>query len=530
MHNRHNWKEESRLKKQRLKQREKRQKQSQNKRIEHQKLQPEPRESTDINPTQEANSLVEDVGCAQIQIQVQPAKKDTINQHQQAYQPAVPCLSRYGAYIRTIPDIQLLWLWLRVVSFNFMVQEVKTPKAPTVFDLLEHFLSRCACLRLPMLCLNQYHFQGPKIFQLIRKYAVPAAVHLQIIDRKNDMDDEDDSGDSDDSGMWSYSSGDYSVGDDDINQRNLEDRGKAITSRDAHLTASTLVLKHILMNTSRNLKSLHIDMKATWVTKKLELGANQWTGRSDFMSGLEDLWVITVGRQENRDTIACWEWIWKHAVTLKHLDVMDAFPDFVHSLVQGIQVHLNQLQTICLGGEDENKHKHKGHFYDMAIARLLNAGTCFKTIYLGISARVGLRTINTLPRHYPALTEFTMEIGTDDDSFLVDVLTLSPKLRKLVTIRNGEYPLSDCEIFPKLDAKVFADLDPRTKTHRPWACESTLVTLHVKIVNIPAKYDEHGNVLCQLEYVYGRLARLTNLEDLKLQKEVEYQVHGEQFA
>lgn len=56
------------------------------------------------------------------------------------------------------------------------------------------------------------------------------------------------------------------------------------------------------------------------------------------------------------------------------------------------------------------------------------------------------------------------------------------------------------------------------------------MTLHVKIMNIPAKYDEHGNVLCQLEYVYGHLMHLTNLEDLKLQKEVEYQVHGEQFS
>lgn len=163
--------------------------------------------------------------------------------------------------------------------------------------------------------------------------------------------------------------------------------------------------------------------------------------------------------------ITCWEWIWKHTVTLKHLDVMDAFPNFVHSLVQGIQVHLNQLQMIHLGGEDENKHKDKVHFYDLAIARLLNVGTCFKTIYLSISAHVGLRTINALPHHYPTLTEFTMEIGTDDDSFLVIILALSPNLCKLVMIQNGEYPVGNCETFLKLDAKVFANLDTQMKTY-----------------------------------------------------------------
>lgn len=71
----YNWKVECQLEKQHLKQQEKCQKQSQKKRTKWQKQQPQPRESTNINPTQEANSLVEDVGCAQIQIQVQPVLK-----------------------------------------------------------------------------------------------------------------------------------------------------------------------------------------------------------------------------------------------------------------------------------------------------------------------------------------------------------------------------------------------------------------------------------------------------------------------
>ncbi|KFH62839.1 hypothetical protein MVEG_11364 [Podila verticillata NRRL 6337] len=60
----------------------------------------------------------------------------------------------------------------------------------------------------------------------------------------------------------------------------------------------------------------------------------------------------------------------------------------------------------------------------------------------------------------------------------------------MATIQLGAYPVVDANSFSKLNAEVFAGLDLRSKTYRPWECEAILENLHVKIVDIPIKLDD----------------------------------------
>jgi len=84
------------------------------------------------------------------------------------------------------------------------------------------------------------------------------------------------------------------------------------------------------------------------------------------------------------------------------------------------------------------------------------------------------------------------------------MLASCPNLCKLITIRDGKYP--DI-VLPKISAKRFVDIDPKTRTFRPWACERTLKVLQARISKIPPNAQAP---------VYSRLARLVHLETLWL--------------
>ncbi|KAI9235586.1 MAG: hypothetical protein BYD32DRAFT_453113 [Podila humilis] len=457
---------------------------------------------------------------------------------QQASKSSLSRSAKYGVCVRTIPDIGLLFISLRGTP-KPMLSEVLTRmlKMPTEVELLEQFLSRCPNMRIPVVRLSQYHMLDPDLSQLAVKYTVPAAVHLILAHTKRkDDDDDDDDGVDDDS--WSYDSEDYYTDDDDTDdQRDTDDDGTTPIvecSHGGHLIQSVFMMKLVLTNTSSNLETLSINMAAPWVTSKIYLCSEHLAGRSDFMSGIKELQIIRAGHELNQDTNACWNWVWKHATTLESLQVADATPDFVTCLERGISTHMHRLDKIHLGRDAFSIHEDRVHLYDPAIARLLKVGPYFKSIYFDISARPKPPSIQSLYRHYSTLTEFTLEISTGVDSCLVQILAFCPNLRKLVAIQYGEYAFinsfmshAEHKIFPDVDAKVFADLDRATKTYHPWACESTLETLQIKISGIPwydHDNDDEGSVSREnnedtyplQRLVYGRLARLTKLKTLWL--------------
>ncbi|KFH62860.1 hypothetical protein MVEG_11385 [Podila verticillata NRRL 6337] len=483
----YSWKEEHRLKKQRRKQREKRQKQRQKKQYQQIQQHPSQPELT-ISRCPDPESTV--VPAQPDKPDQQPRSQTTVEESggQQSAQPSHSLLEQYGKCIRTIPSLDNLLFCLQDPPLN-PGELSKTPKWPSKFELLERFLSRCPCLKLSRWTLSDSNCLLPELLPLVIKYIIPATTHLILMGERHTPYNDDDS-------TW--------------------------VERPTDPAMSTFTLELFLKNSSRNLELLSIDMAASWVTEKCDLGGDDDKMeliRSHFMTGIEHLQVLNAGR--NRDAMACWSWIWKHAGSLKSLFIDESCKQFLLGLTGSVASHLGQLQNIHLGRKSMNITRDEVHFSDNDIGLLLSVGQGYKHIYLDMSARAGRLTAQYLPRHYTTLTEFTMEIGTSDDSFLVDILAFSPNLRKLMTIQDGWYPINDNSHFPKLKAEVFADLDPTsTRIYRPWECEATLEILLVKIVEIPLGDAEDG--FCVHRLVYRRLARLTKLQSLWLGHEPTY--------
>ncbi|KAF9385938.1 hypothetical protein CPB97_004287 [Podila verticillata] len=477
----YSWKEERRLKKQRRKQREKRQKQRQKKRYQQTQQQPPQPELTISSYTDPEST----VGATQPEEPDQQLRSQTAVEEsggQLSAQSSHSLLERYGTCVRTIPSLGNLLSCLQDPPLN-PGELSKTPKWPSKFELLARFLSRCPCLKLSRWTLSDSSCLLPDLLPLVIKYIIPATAHLLLMgDRHTPYNDND----------------------------------RTLVEKPPDPAKSAFALELLLKNSTSNLKLLSIDMSASWVTEKCDLGDDddkEEVIRSDFMTGIEQLRVLNTG--SSRDTMACWSWIWKHAGSLKSLFIADSCKQFLLGLTGGVAGHLGQLQSIHLGRKSMNITRDEIHFSDGDIGLLLSVGQGYKHIYLDMSARAGRLSAQYLSRHYTTLTEFTMEIGTSDDSFLVDILAFSPNLRKLMTIQDGGYPIDDNSRFPKLKAEVFADLDPMsTRIYHPWACEATLEILRVKIVGIPLDDAEDG--FCVHRLVYRRLARLTKLQALWL--------------
>jgi len=190
---------------------------------------------------------------------------------------------------------------------------------------------------------------------------------------------------------------------------------------------------------------------------------------------------------------------------------------------------MHQLDKIHLGRDTYSIHEDRVHLNDPAIARLSKVGPYFKSIYLDIPAGPKLSAIQSLYRYYSSLTEFALEISTGVDTCPIQILAFCPNLCRLVAIQYGEYafinpfkPDTEHQIFPNVDAEVFADLDCATKTYRHWVCESTHETLQIKIAGIPWYGDEDSrdeddeDTYPPQRLVYRHLARLTKLKTLWL--------------
>lgn len=477
-------KEAHRREKQHRKQREKRRKQRQKKR--EQQNQQQPQSTTEVKSGDTTQS------------QVQPAEKSAENiGTTQENHPPLSLLARYGGCIRTIPEVEEILSYLEAPRHK---PESRTPRPqaseePAAFELLVSFLSKCTRLWLPLVELNENHFEDLDMLDLLATYIVPAAVHLMLI-----VQDDLCYYDSDDS-------------DDEMAIFGMQFGGSGDEGSEERHPMSPRNFKQILACTSSKLEKLTVDI-SSWDTTESDF-VIEVAGRKGFLTELKELRIDRIGKEP--ESIESWDWLWKHAISLQNLRVERTFPEFTMSLIRGIAVHLHQLENIHIGKKIVNTWNDKVHFPDAIIAKLLSAGPNYTSIYIDITARAGLDTIQAISRHYSTLTEFAIEIGTGDDSFLVDILAFSPKLRKLVTIKNGEYPYVDDGFFPQVPAEKFADLDSSTKTFRPWACEATLEVLHVKIVDIPIKYDDdEGKRLPLQKRVCGRLARLTSLQVLWL--------------
>ncbi|KAG0227583.1 hypothetical protein BGX31_006902 [Mortierella sp. GBA43] len=219
----------------------------------------------------------------------------------------------------------------------------------------------------------------------------------------------------------------------------------------------------------------------------------------------------------NPDSMALCAWLWKRCSHVERLEIWEA-DGAVSSLVEGMMNSMDNLNEIILGERLGDTAK----VTDFEVAALLSGSRKgWKVVRVGNAANFKEAAMGALVKHFPTLEEF-ISSGCNDIACenLVQVLSSCPNLHTLVDAYE-DASLRDS----RLHASTFIDLDYTTGTYRTWACESSLRAFKVKVAGIPRPglrgawvvketYPGEGQLMQDL--VYGRLARLTNLETLWL--------------
>ncbi|KAF9308302.1 hypothetical protein BG003_011292, partial [Podila horticola] len=375
-------------------------------------------------------------------------------------------LARYGPCIQTIPNVCNLLEALQDPTIRKHVAdtgELVASPYPTEYALLRHLLTRCPKLRIPVLRLSEIHLGTPRLLDLIIEFLIPVTTEL-VID-------------------YEFTPG----------------------AEHVQLPLTTSVLKRILSNTTSTLQKLLIKIDHLFLDEpNAESGV---AGAREFEPSIQELYIHNCGYDEQ--SIKFWDWLWKRCEKVQTLSVRDVLAPVVQGLAKGIASHMPNIENILLG---EQTHHDWIHLEDSELELLLSApAKTYKKIICNVTTHPGPLFAKALKRHFPTLEEFWVARSAGNDSYLVDMLVRSPKLRTLMALREGDYPTIE---FPKISAKTFVDWNSATQDYRPWACESTLVKMNVKITGIrtqagPDRKSQHG-------FVYGRLARLRALNVLAL--------------
>ncbi|KAK3810927.1 MAG: hypothetical protein J3Q66DRAFT_350546 [Benniella sp.] len=220
-----------------------------------------------------------------------------------------------------------------------------------------------------------------------------------------------------------------------------------------------------------------------------------------------------------------WTWLFRRCGRVERLEITKVRGDAHVQVAEAMSTYMPHLTEITLGG-DVPEDALFGGIYDNQVATLLS-GSCkgWRVVKLLDHTRCGNASIMALSRHFSTLEELHVdEHGSKDldSSCLLQVLSWCPKLHTLVSTDTRSYVNQTSRHF---DANVFIDEDLDTGTLRPWACESSLKELKIKITSISREgWSGHGRIAVTYRdqerdvqsQVYDRLARLTRLETLWL--------------
>ncbi|KAG0330738.1 hypothetical protein BG000_011542 [Podila horticola] len=383
-------------------------------------------------------------------------------------------LARYGPSIHAIPNVYDLLEAFQSPSTRkqiadtekrqhrmLHITELEAGSDPSEFELLRHLFSRCTNLRFPKVQLFKFHLGTPRLLDLIIEFIIPVTTHLAI---------------------------DYEFAEDETN-----------------IPLTTTTLKRVLSNATSTLQTLTIEIDCLMLDEAH--ADSDIPGARELKSSIRDLQLYKCG--ESVDSIKFWNWLWKRCGKVEKLAVLDVLPPFVQSLARGINAHMPNIECLYLGRQT---FKNWIHLRDPELELLLAAHTnTYKLIQCDVTARPGPLFAKALRRHCSTLEEFWVAASAGDDSYLVDILIHSPKLRTFISIQDGDHPVVK---FPEVSAKRFIDWDSETLAYRPWACESTLVGLSIKITGVPTKAGDERK--SQHGLLYDRIARMSGLRLLAL--------------
>ncbi|KAF9204536.1 hypothetical protein BGZ49_005177 [Haplosporangium sp. Z 27] len=137
--------------------------------------------------------------------------------------------------------------------------------------------------------------------------------------------------------------------------------------------------------------------------------------------------------------------------------------------------------------------------------------TGWKSVEIRPSAEFHEASKSALIKHYSTIEDLFVASVKYSSEELRLLLSSAPNLQTLITITDGEYIYGP---IPQIDSSIFIDQDPDTGLLRPWACESSLKDLRVRIGDISDGENEEAQHV--QHQVYERLSRFTKLEKLWL--------------
>ncbi|KAK3811070.1 MAG: hypothetical protein J3Q66DRAFT_390957 [Benniella sp.] len=369
--------------------------------------------------------------------------------------PSQPsALSKYGHLIRLLPDPYSLESALRTQACTQQGDE------PTANDLLFHLFKHSSKAQVQSLSYGYKHLEKDKM-ESILAFTLPRLRHLYI----NEF--------------------------------------RPLSTRSSFFKSMTP-----LNQCSTTLESLSVDMGILSPADEVVNVDDEATKNESIRwTSLKDLTLRYYN--DNWDTGLLWSWMWKQCCQVERLHVRE-IDQSTPSLVQAMLDYMPNLQEITIGDRfaprrDENPEDAMKD--DLVAALLSGSPQGWKSVSVRSEATLGREAMNTLTLHFSTLEALHIDGNKDIPTRdLVQVLRSCPHLHTF-TFAN----LYDGGSM--IGGETFIDLDPDTGLFKPWRCERSLKVLIVKIALAKAHISQGREIQSQ---VYGRLARLTNLESLHL--------------
>lgn len=232
------------------------------------------------------------------------------------------------------------------------------------------------------------------------------------------------------------------------------------------------------------------------------------------LSGLKEL-VLDYSRSTYK--LAGWGWFWKRCSNVERLELDMGSSDQLHYIVTRMSIFLPKLKSLLYDN-------------DMLFASQASLLRACKIGWREVRSQAVLcqASCKALIEHSPTLEIIqATSIGEESSSTLLKILSLSPRLRILIT-SDDNWPVNFYT--PHIEAEHFIDAHHGDPT--PWACEKSIKILKTIISGIPRPEvnmllngrwhietlkENYAQDREQLQKcVYMRLSRLTNLEELSL--------------
>ncbi|KAF8986066.1 hypothetical protein BGZ46_009863 [Entomortierella lignicola] len=349
---------------------------------------------------------------------------------------------------------------------------------PAIILLMHHFLGYCSNAVVPELYLDERIYNTPGVSDIIIDYFLPRTQNLEI-SRKSTRN--------------------YYT--QQFKPRLLKFLLNQCSGHLESLTLQDLEEKYDYSETNENSDEGDIlrEIERHECMDKLQIHESE--------SRLHPKMLVLDCYTEDDELNPLWSWLWKRCGSLEKLDLKSITEEVDH-LAEEISNHMPNLCKIQFGLEKEGQRSLKDQYLSKIIS---SCHTGWKSVEIRPSAEFHKASKSALVKYYSTIEDLFVASVKYSSEELRLLLSSAPNFQTLITITDGEYMYGP---IPQIDSSMFIDQDPDTGLLRPWACESSLKELRVRIGGISDGENEEAQHV--QHQVYERLSRFTKLEKLWL--------------